>query len=449
MNILHSLGAGIAALGLFIGGLFGYTPVTEDVSLGASLPSGTAVFETSLATGITDLSTSMVLTSTSIRGGATLSGYQCFTIDEGSAQAEYVCGTVATNTVSSLERGISPADGVTSVTALTFSHRRGANVKITDFPLIQRIQAQNSGSGTFDSVIKYGASIGTSTVGVDGQNIASVAYANSLAFGAVPAANETTAGFTELATAQEAASSTQTGGTGARLSLSTALSTSTAPASGHVVVMTGIDGNIDSGFLPDTVGSTTLRVYTTTGSSTYTKPTGLKQLLVEIVGGGGSGGAACDSDSNDESAGSGGGAGAYARSVLSASVISATTSIFVGKGGNAAITSCSGSTNGNVGSSTTAFGLVANGGSGGSGSNDSAGGSGGTASGGQLNITGGTGGHSMTDANQASSRSAIPGIGGASFFGGSNGAYGSGTKGGLEGNSATGTQGVILITEYF
>jgi hypothetical protein len=445
MNILHSIGAGVAALGLFVGGLFGYAPVSDN--LGASLPSGTAVFETSLATGITNLSTSMVLTSTSIRGGGTLSGYECFTIDEGSAQAEYVCGTVATNTVSSLERGISPEDGVTSLPALTFSHRRGANVKITDFPLIQRLRAQNSGDGTFDAPIKYAASVSTTTLSSEGQNIASVAYANSLSFGAVAAANETTAGFTELATAQEAASSTSLGSTGARLSLSTSLSTSTAPASGHVVVMTGIDGNIDTGFISDTIGSSSLTAYAASSSAyTYTKPTGLKYIIVEGQAGGGGGG------DGTSSGGGGGGGGGYFKRLIAASSLNATTSFRVGLGGTGAPNS---TTVGTVGSSTI-FGNFATSTGGDGGSTGGSGSNGGTATGGNLNIAGGSGGANWQDSNQGSSV-AYSGVGGSSFLGNSAAIYGYGSGafgygyGGSGGSAGggTGADGILIISEHY
>jgi hypothetical protein len=154
MNILHSIGAGVATIGLFIASLFGYTPITE-APLGVALPSGTADFESSLAVGISDSATTMTLVSNSIRGGGSLSGYECFTIDEGSAQEEYVCGTASSTSVTGLERGLSPADGVTETTGLKFAHRRGASVKITDFPLIQRIASQNSGDATFENVLSY------------------------------------------------------------------------------------------------------------------------------------------------------------------------------------------------------------------------------------------------------------------------------------------------------
>jgi hypothetical protein len=231
--------------------------------VGSALPSGTAVFETSLATPISSAATSMTLAANLIRGGGTLSGYECFTVDEGTAQAEFICGTASGTAVTNLERGVSPDDGVTQDSDLMFSHRRGASVKITDFPLIQRLRAQNSGEGTYESPLVYASSVGTTTLGLNDQNLASVAYANSLSFGAIPASTETAAGFSELATGLEAASSTSNGGSGARLVLPTSISTSTAPSSGNVIPVTQSNGILSGSFCCN--GSTTLSASTTIG----------------------------------------------------------------------------------------------------------------------------------------------------------------------------------------
>lgn len=156
-NILKSVS--LAAIAALITTLAYHGFIGNNTGLGVALPSGTAVFETSLASPITDTATTMTLTANSVRGGGSLSGYECFTIDEGTAQAEFVCGTVSGTTVSNLERGISPADGVTEDADLQFSHRRGANVKITDFPLVQRLASQNDGSGTYENVLSYAAGV--------------------------------------------------------------------------------------------------------------------------------------------------------------------------------------------------------------------------------------------------------------------------------------------------
>jgi hypothetical protein len=485
MNILHSIGAGITSAILFIQGLFGVAPVADD-TLGIALPSGTADFESSLATGISDSATTMTLTSNSIRGGGSLSGYECFTVDEGSAQEEYMCGTVSATSVTGLERGLSPADGVTSTSSLQFAHRRGASVKITDFPLIQRIASQNSGDATFENVLSYATSVGTTTVAANGQNLASVAYANSLSFGGVAASASTSvSGFVELATGGEAASTTIFGSTGAMLALHTGISTSTAPSSGSVVVVTGGDGNIDANFLPE-ISKHAITTYT--ASSTYTKPSNLQFIEVEMWGAGGGG-----AKGNAGAGAGGGGGGSYKKFLIASSSLSATTSIVIGAGG---VGSTTDSIDGTAGGNTTFGQYIAYGGGGGSSGSGGNGGWGGAFfSNGSTTLTsdfsdrgipydgiasstnwgggaGGTltstdtcniGGNSfMGGAGGGAVGTACSSAGGTSIIGGNGGAGGVGVSGtagtvpsGGGGATKTGTKagdgakGMVRITEYY
>lgn len=159
------------------GGYYFFAP--QEASVGTELPQAVALFETSLAAPITTTATTMTLTSNSVRGGGSLSGYNCFTIDEGSAQAEFVCGTVATTTVTGLTRGISPLDGITEDTDLKFAHRRGASVKITDFPILQLLRSQNNGDGTFENILRYAGNV----VPTGANDLADVGYVLSVANG--------------------------------------------------------------------------------------------------------------------------------------------------------------------------------------------------------------------------------------------------------------------------
>ncbi len=384
-TLLSKIVALVAIPVLFFTGVFAPepAPIVPVEPLGVALPSGTATFETSLASPITNSATTMLLSSVSVRGGTTLSGYQCFAIDEGSAQAEFVCGTASSTSITGLERGLSPADGVTETTALKFSHRRGASVKITDFPLIQRLKSQASGSGTYESVLQYASFVSTSTVGSNGQNLANVAYVNALSFGGVAAsASSSVEGFVELATGGEAASTTVFGTTGAMLALHTGISTSSAPASGNVVVVTGDDGNIDEGFIPNTItsdivftGTTTgtgkFQIFTATTTSTWTKPTGAKFIRVIAIGGGGGGGGGIRG-SNQSGAGGGAGGG-YSDVIFDASVATTSTiAVTVGAGGANGVGRTGTDGNGTDGATggTSSFGalVVSTGGTGGSGS---------------------------------------------------------------------------------
>lgn len=184
MEILSSIGTfiakAIATPLMFVLSVAGFGGANTNV--GATLPSATAVFETSLASPISSSASSMTLTANSVRGGGTLSGYNCFVIDEGSAQAEFTCGTVTGTTVTSLLRGVSPTTGTTTIASLQFAHRRGSNVKISDFPLIQIIKAQNNGEETFPNKLVYTSA----PTFLNNNEIVDKAYVDSVAFGSLP-----------------------------------------------------------------------------------------------------------------------------------------------------------------------------------------------------------------------------------------------------------------------
>lgn len=462
-SILSKVVSVLVAPVLMFGAWFNPTP--EVPAVGTSLPEAVAVFETSLASPITANATTMTLTANSIRGGGALSGFNCFTVDEGSAQAEFICGTVSGTTVTSLLRGISPADGITEDTDLQFSHRRGANVKITDFPILQRLKLQNNGEGTFENILSY-----ASTSPADftsSEDIPSKEYVDALAFGgSVPEASETAIGAVELSTATEAASSTSSGSE-ARLVLPGSLATSTPPTSGHVIPVTETaDGNLAEGFIPTTLsqnynftGTTTFSTLVTghasttytlyTASTTWSKPDGLEYIEVWVCGAGGGGDGFGSGDHRE----AGGGGGGCSFELLTASELSATTSVQIGVG----LGGVGGSTPGAGESSFFGSFLSA---TGGSAASDDVGGTGGLGSGGDLNIGGGDG-DSVADNSTAAQTG---GTGGSSHFGGGGkgGIQGDGTAGknygggggggandGGSGLGAPGAQGMVSIKVYF
>jgi len=190
-------------------------------SVGIALPQAVGVFETSLQTGITSTATSMTLTANSIRGGGSLSGFNCFSADEGNSNAEVICGTVSGTTVSGLTRGISYEDGETEVAGNKYSHRRGASIKITDFPIIQRLKAQNNGDSTFVNQLQYESYL-TPT---DDADIISKKYADDLAIAGSPDGTFTVKGIYEQSTQIEMASST--GAVGSQKALTSLYATST------------------------------------------------------------------------------------------------------------------------------------------------------------------------------------------------------------------------------
>lgn len=436
MNILHSIGAGIAAVGIFIASLFGFTPEpTEQLGADTNLFAGLQTF-TLAGTGISSSATSFSLTSfTLTQNGkeiqdSDLSDTFYLTLEPGSrTRQEFIsCTTVVQNsdetaTISGCIRGLSPIAPYTASSSLQFAHNGGTSVIFSNSP---QFYEQFPAKGNDETIT------GTWTF---------------TTFPITPSttiASATTSGGVELATGGEAASSTLSGDIAAsKLGLHTGISTSSAPSSGNVVVVTGDDGNIDAGFLPDAIGSTTVRVYT--ASTTYTRPTGLKHIVVEVQGAGGDG-------STDGSGGdAGGGGGGYAKSLLTASQLSATTSIVIGAAG--------------AGTGNTSFGSITAGN--GADASGATGAAGGTASGGNiLNINGetsltivsftggdggdsvlgkgGEGGHMGQDATSAGGN-AQAGFG----YGAGGGGTGASTDGSPQGNASTGTTGVVIITEYF
>lgn len=487
MNILHSIGAGIASIGLFIASIFGYTPDVQapievpSENLGVALPSATAVFETSLASGITADATTLTLTSVSIRGGGTLSGYVCLSLDEGSAQAEFVCGTASSTSVTGLERGLSPADGITEDTDLQFSHRRGASVKITDFPLIQRIKSQNAGSGTFESVLSYASGVtptggseladveyvtsaitGTSTLsynriivnGTAGETLTTgtIVYLKSSDSRWYKADNDDTSTYVdqELGIAQGVGTdgvaisggvltygldSTQTGMTGGNFIFlsATAGATSTATTSqilGKAISATTMffDQNlIDSNsYITRTFTAPVIFNATTTGtlaSSTIrvftASSTWTKPAFLKhiVIELVGGGGGGAGANSASGNGGGGGGGGGYCREHLTAEELTGTSTIFVNVGIGGYASA--GAVSGLSGS-TTSFSTFASSTGGGGGQSLGAGGTGGIGLGCDLNIQGGGGSSRFYD----SADDGYGGTGGSSALGGG----GRGTK---------------------
>lgn len=435
MNFLQSIGAAIASVGIFIGSLFGFSYQEAQQPTGDEL--GRAVNPVAGKTyvlagsGISSTASSITLTSFTIpvsnrpytmaHFGDTVGAVGYLTIEPGNpTRQEFVSFTGITQnadgsaTLTGVSRGLAPVFPYTASSTYAMAHSGGAQVVISNAPQL------------YEAIYSY----------ID----------NATTSGAVDA-TPTIKGLMEVATGREAASTTASGlgNTTAPLALTSSIATSTSPTSGNYVVVTNFDGNIDTGFFPDTISSSTIRIFT--ASATYTRPIGLKHIVVEVQGAGGNGSA--DGASGD----AGGGGGGYARSILSNSQLSATTSVVIGTAG--------------IGSGNTSFGSITAG-NGGNASNITGGTAGSAAGGNILNISGEAGTTMTTSAISGGAggdsylgRGGVGGVQGndasnfgsngqAGFgYGAGGGGAGSANDGAPQSGAGAGTAGVVLITEYF
>lgn len=229
-------------------------------------------------------------------------------------------------------------------------------------------------------------------------------------------ATETTKGIVEVATQAEVDAGTATGSTGATLVVTPATLVGGAKPTVHQYVAA------DS-------------------PATWTKPTGLKYVVVECQGAGGSGG----------TDGSGGGGGGYTKKVIAASSCGATETVTIGAG--------------SVGTGNTSFGSLLTAGNGGNASGTTAG-TAGAATGGDVNVAGqagssvnhngfgGSGGNSVLgfgagDTINGSSTGTKNGTAGAGYGGGGSGGAAATDGSPSGGTGGAGAQGTVIVTEYY
>jgi hypothetical protein len=232
-----------------------------DQNLGAAIPKVVAVFETSLASKITSSATTMTLVSGTNKAGNSLSGYIGFVIDEGTASEEFVACTASGTSLTSCIRGIDPVDGDLEVSSLKLEHRRGASVKITNYPVLGVVTRILNGDETLPNKISYNShpTFSSNTELIDKK------YADDLAIAGAPDSSIITKGIVEQATKAETAAGTATGGTTAPLVVPNSSFSATFSATTTVPV-TGTNGKLSSGFIDQTAA------YTWSATSTFSGP---------------------------------------------------------------------------------------------------------------------------------------------------------------------------------
>ena len=238
-----------------------------------------SLFETSLASAITSSATSATLVSGKTRDGFSLSGNYCFTIDSGLNTAEYVCGVASGTALTALQRGIG-ADGVSTISSLQFAHRYGADVKVTDFPVLQQFGRILNGQDSTPGGITFGtnAITGLTTPSSSAtSSAANVGYVNGVAVAGAPNGSNTVKGIWQGATPAQQASASSTGSTGAGLALQSqyASSTTLGSSTANYAVITDSNGRLDPSFLAGTSTN-----YTFNGTATFNGTTTINNGFV-------------------------------------------------------------------------------------------------------------------------------------------------------------------------
>lgn len=300
----------------------------------------------------------------------------------------------------------------------------------------------------------------------NGNQVANKDYVDGVAIAGAPISDNTTTGIGRTASSTQIASGYAST---TPYFIPSSLASSTASTTASIVVVANSSGKIDNSFLTaPSVTTPVVRTYLTAASpATWTKPAGLKYVIVEVqAGGGGSGGVSIPNSGNEGAGGSGGGGG-YSKKLIATATLGATETVTIGAGGTAAGTSGTAGTGG-----TSSFGshLSANGGTGGAssgnnGSGSGVSGTGGTATGGDINISGGSpafnhradgenfvttdGGNSIlgqggagADASDAASGSV-----GNLYGGGASGSKSQYNDGAV--NGVAGAAGIVIVTEYY
>lgn len=220
-----------------------------------SVPQTPANFETSLAVPQATTDTQMTLASAVLGNGSTLSGYYCFTLDSNTAIVEYECGTASTTNptlITNITRGIDPVNGTSSVASLIFSHRTGADVRITDYPFTTIVSGIFNGTVGMTNPIVY-SGVSTSTLSTNPNNLVDYASLQGVQAAGTVNATTTLSGIIQFATSLQTASGVSQGSTGAFLVAQNSLFASSSSAT-TLIPVTQTNGKLNQNFLDLTQG---------------------------------------------------------------------------------------------------------------------------------------------------------------------------------------------------
>ncbi len=174
-----------------------------------NIPKISALYESSLASALSAAGSSCTVVSATDRDGNALSGRYGIVIDEGSADEEFLIGTFSGNTYTIEYRGLDADAPNTEVSANKKAHRRGASVKITDYPVMGVLRNILNGDETLPNVIKYASGV-TPT---NPDDLVDKEYVDTLTVeqSGVPDASTNVQGSVEIATQAEVDAGTEDG----------------------------------------------------------------------------------------------------------------------------------------------------------------------------------------------------------------------------------------------
>lgn len=236
----------VGAPNVFAGG---FKLLTKNI--GAIITTG---FQTRLTNSITSSATTIYVSKTTDINGTQLPitsiNKAYFNLEPGSSRQEpIVCTGVTPTSFTGCTRGL-VATGMseTSSSSAAFSHNAGSTIILTNISQFYNAFVDSTNNQDINGVKNFlQLPTSTTTNPTLSSQLTTKSYVDGVAVSGAPNATESVKGISELATGNEAASSTSSGATGARLVLPASLSTSTGGIA-KTIPVTGVNGLLDPVF---------------------------------------------------------------------------------------------------------------------------------------------------------------------------------------------------------